>query len=61
VKKGDCGCRNHLGQRKVKHDGKEAALHAILTRHLKHGPHSAYECPKMSGVWHVRSIRRADK
>lgn len=55
--KGDCGCRNHLGHRKVKYPSREAAMHAIFTRHLRHGPHSTYECPTMPGVYHVRSVR----
>jgi hypothetical protein len=61
VIKGDCGCRNHLGKPKVKHDGRDAAVEMIITRHMKYGPHEPYECPNMKGVWHVRSIRPLDR
>lgn len=57
MKRGDCGCRNHLGKPKVKYPDKDSAMHALLTRHLRFGPHKVYPCPRMDGVFHIRSIR----
>lgn len=56
-KRGDCGCRNHLGKRKVKFPSEQAALEAILRRHLRYGPHRVYACPNLDGWWHVTSVR----
>lgn len=58
MKKGDCGCRNHLGKPKVKFSSRDMAVAAIVRRHMKHGPHEPYPCPKMEGVWHVLSLLR---
>lgn len=58
MKKGDCGCRNHLGKPKVKFPTRDAAVGAIIRRHMKHGPHEVYDCPNMAGVFHVRSLLR---
>lgn len=57
--KGDCGCRNHMGTKKNKYPTREAALDFIIKRHLKTGtPHEMYSCPRMAGVWHIRSKRK---
>lgn len=58
MKRGDCGCRNHLGKPKVKYPTRDAALTAVMSRHVKHGPHRMYECPRMAGVFHVASVRQ---
>ena len=58
MKRGDCGCRNHLGKPKVKFASRDAAIGAIVRRHMAHGPHEPYPCPNMEGVWHVRSLLR---
>lgn len=50
-----CTCRNHMGSKKIKHRSREAAVAAILKRHLHHGGHSVYPCPKEPGIFHVRS------
>lgn len=56
--KGPCGCRNHRGRPKIKYRTREAALTAVLTRHLRHGPHEVVKCKRHPGVvWHVRSRR----
>lgn len=55
----DCGCRNHLGAKKQMHKTRDRALEAVLRRHLRHGPHEIYPCPKKEGVWHIRSVNRA--
>lgn len=55
-----CGCTNHLGKQKVQHYSIEAALEAIMRRHLPRSgglPHTTYPCPRREGVWHVRSVR----
>lgn len=58
MKRGDCGCRNHMGTRKNKYASKELALDFIMARHLRSGiPHEAYPCPRMEDVWHIRSKR----
>lgn len=54
----DCGCRNHLGAKKQMHKSRQRAIDMILRRHLRYGPHEAYECPKKPGVWHIRSLAR---
>lgn len=53
--RGDCGCKNHLGKRKVKYPSHDLALTTLIDRHLKHGPHHVYPCPNMGGVWHIAS------
>ncbi len=58
MKRGDCGCRNHLGKPKIKYPTQQAALHRILTNHLHYGAHSTYRCPTMEGVWHIKSEGR---
>lgn len=50
-----CGCRNHLRKPKQMHKSREAAVTAILTRHIHHGPHKIIECPRQPGVFHVVS------
>lgn len=37
----------------------DAAIDAILDRHISHGPHEIYPCPHLEGVLHIRSIRPA--
>lgn len=56
--RGDCGCRNHLGNPKIKYPDQAAALDAILRRHLHHGPHTIYRCPHMPHVLHITSATR---
>lgn len=53
-----CGCRNHMGKEKIMHKSQEAAMAMILSRHIKHGPHEVYRCPKNPNVWHVRRTKR---
>lgn len=53
-----CGCTNHLGGPKQMHASRDAAITAILDRHLEHGPHEIYPCPSVDGVLHVRSVLR---
>jgi len=55
---GSCTCVNHLGNAKVQHHGYDAALKAILRRHLRYGAHSVYPCPTKPGIFHVTSERK---
>ena len=56
---GACQCRNHLGRPKTQHKSKDAALAAILRRHLRHaGACTTYPCPTKTGVFHVATKRK---
>lgn len=57
MKRGACGCRNHKGTPKIKYPSLDAALSAIVKRNYVRnaGGASAYPCPNMAGVWHVRT------
>ena len=50
-----CSCYNHMGAKKILHPSEEAALKAIVRRHLRYGGHRIYECPKVPGKYHVTS------
>lgn len=50
-----CHCVNHMGTRKQKYHTREAAVAAILKRHLRYGGHGVYECKTEPGIFHVRS------
>lgn len=55
-----CGCRNGSGTRKVQHKSREAAVEAAMSpRYLKTGlGHTPYPCPRIPGVWHLRTERK---
>lgn len=53
-----CRCKNHNGGEKQRYGSNAEAVEAIITRHMKFGPHEAYECHKIKGNWHVRSTGR---
>lgn len=57
MKRGRCGCRNHKGTFKIKYPSKEAADQAIVTRGYLRNPGgaSSYACPRMEGVWHIKT------
>ena len=50
-----CSCYNHMGTKKILHPSEDAALKAIVRRHLRYGGHRIYECPKVPGKYHVTS------
>lgn len=52
-----CGCRNHLKNPKQMYEDAQDAIHAIVTRHIDHGAHEIYSCPKVEGIYHVQSHR----
>lgn len=56
-----CGCRNGRGRPKAQHKSREAAVEQAMTpRYLKRGGpgHEPYPCPKIEGVWHLRTTKR---
>lgn len=55
-----CGCRNGRGRPKNQHKSREAAVEQAMTpRYLKTGlGHTPYPCPKVDGVWHLRTERK---
>lgn len=55
-----CGCTNARGGPKNQHKTREAALAVAMSpKMLRTGlPHSVYPCPKIEGVWHVRTERK---
>lgn len=54
-----CRCRNHLGKPKTQHKSKDAALKAVMRRHVRHGgPFITYPCPTRPGVFHVATDRK---
>ena len=55
-----CGCRNGRGGQKVMHKTREAAVNAAMSpRYLKSGlGHTPYPCPKVKGVWHLRTEKK---
>lgn len=59
MKRGDCGCRNRRGARKIKYPSRDAALSAILRFYCRDGlPHSVYPCPRGFGCFHITTARR---
>ena len=50
-----CSCYNHMGTKKILYPSEDAALKAIVRRHLRYGGHRIYECPKVPGKYHVTS------
>lgn len=54
-----CTCRNHLGKPKSQHRSREAAITAIIRRHMRHGGgFIAYPCPTRPGTFHVATERK---
>lgn len=56
-----CGCKNGRGGAKVEHATRQAAVLAMLgRRYTKPGspPHEVYPCPKHTGKWHIRTVRK---
>ena len=53
-----CQCHNHIGKPKSQHKTADAALHAIVRRHMRHGGgFTVYPCPTKPGVFHVATVR----
>ena len=54
-----CHGRNHLGKQKTRHTSRNAALRAIIRRHMGHGmPCRIYRCPTAPGIYHVTTDRK---
>ncbi len=53
--KSNCKCYNHMGSKKILHASHEAAVDAVIKRHMKFGAHRVYECPTEPGRYHVTS------
>jgi hypothetical protein len=50
-----CRCTNHMGTQKVLFKSREAAVEALMRRHLRHGTHRIYPCPTVEGRFHITS------
>jgi hypothetical protein len=53
MERGDCGCRNHKGTRKVKWPSRDQAMYEASRRSRKGGTWSVYPCPNKAGAWHI--------
>lgn len=52
-----CQCRNHLGKPKQQHPSKDAALEAILRRHLYFANCKIVKCKSNPNIWHVVTLK----
>lgn len=50
-----CECMNHMRTKKMLYPSRDAAIKAIVSRHLAHGTHRVRECPTEAGKFHVVS------